>query len=196
MRTPAYLLLPVVGAVVLIAAVLGTWLWPEPAVPAASVAPPMVAAPVAVEPKPPASSPPLQPKPVIRPALPQRVEPPPQPVAEPVVVAQPPPPEEPPPGPTTSPRMADWSPEKQAEVKKNWMNIRERAGELAAVSVKIMERQRDDARARGDQAEADRLEQAIRIQRERAEQAQRAPQATNPAPAGLAPEAQAGPPLE
>jgi hypothetical protein len=92
--------------------------------------------------------------------------------------------------------MQDWSPEKQAEVKKNWMNIRERAGDLAAVSVKIMERQRDEARARGDQAEADRLEQAIRIQRERAEQAQGAPQATNPAPAGLAPAAQDGPPLQ
>jgi hypothetical protein len=195
MRTPVYLLLPIVGAVVLIAAVLGTWLWPEPAVPAASAAPPVVAAPVAVQPKPPASGPPLQPKPVIRPAPAQNVEPPQQPVAEPMVGAQPPAPEEPPPGPTTSPRMSDWSPEKQTEVKKNWMNIRERAGDLAAASVKIMERQRDEARARGDQAEVERLEQAIRIQRERAEQV-RALNATSPAPVGPAAEAQDGPPLQ
>jgi hypothetical protein len=92
--------------------------------------------------------------------------------------------------------MSDWSPEKQAEVKRNWMNIRERAAEIAAVGVKHLERQRDAARERGDQAEVERLEQIIRTQRERVERMQRAKQATGPGQAGPAPEAQAGPPLQ
>lgn len=203
MRFPAYLLLPVAGAVVLIVAVLGSWLWPEPAVPTPSMAPSVIAAPVAVEPSPPPPSfTPPQPKPMPQAApLPKaaKVEPPPQAVAEPVVVAQPPPPpppEEPPPGPTTSPRMSDWSPEKQAEVKRNWMNVRERAGELAMVGLKHLERQRDEARARGDHAEAERLEQVLRTRREQTEKMLRAQQANDPGMAVPTPEAQAGPPLQ
>lgn len=92
--------------------------------------------------------------------------------------------------------MSDWSPETQAKVKKNWMNIKERAGELAMVGVKHLERQRDEARARGDQAEVERLEQIIRTQREQAERMLRAQQAANPGAPGLAPEVQAGPPLQ
>lgn len=198
MRPPAYLLLPIIGAVALAAAVLGSWLWPEPAVPSPSVPPPVVAAPVVAPPPPPTVTPP-QPKPIARPAPTRPVEPPQQPVAEPVVVAPPPPPpppEEPPPGPTTSPRMADWSPEKQAEVKKNWMSIKDRAAELAMAGLKHTERQRDEAQARGDQAEVDRLEEVIRTQREQVEKIQRSQQAAGPGPAGPAPEVQTGSPLQ
>lgn len=92
--------------------------------------------------------------------------------------------------------MSDWSPETQAQVKKNWMNIKERAAELAMVGVKQLERQRDEAQARGDQAEVERLEQVIRTQREQAERMQRAQQAGNPGTPGFAPEVPAGPPLQ
>ncbi|HVG58112.1 MAG TPA: hypothetical protein VNA24_06130 [Hyalangium sp.] len=92
--------------------------------------------------------------------------------------------------------MSDWSPETQAQVKKNWMNIKERAAELAMVGVKQLERQRDEAKARGDQAEVERLEQVIRTQREQAERMQRAQQAANPGDPGFAPEVPAGPPLQ
>jgi hypothetical protein len=92
--------------------------------------------------------------------------------------------------------MSDWSAEKQAEVKRNWMSVRERAGELAMVGLKHLERQRDEARARGDHAEAERLEQVLRTQRERAEKMLRAQQANDPGMAVPAPEAQAGPPLQ
>jgi parvulin-like peptidyl-prolyl isomerase len=91
--------------------------------------------------------------------------------------------------------MSDWSPEKQAQVKKNWMNIRERAGEMAMLGVKHLERQRDEAKARGDQVEFERLDQLIRTQREQAEKMLRAQQAANPGAPGLAPEGQAEPPL-
>jgi hypothetical protein len=92
--------------------------------------------------------------------------------------------------------MSDWSPETQAQVKKNWMNIRERAGELAMVGVKHLERQRDEAKARGDQAEFERLDQLVRTQREQAEKMIRAQQAANPGSPGPATEVPAGPPLQ
>jgi hypothetical protein len=92
--------------------------------------------------------------------------------------------------------MSDWSPETQARVKKNWMNIKARAGELAMVGVKHLERQRDEAKARGDQAEFERLDQLVRTQREQAEKMMRAQQAANPGSPGLAPEVQAAPPLQ
>jgi hypothetical protein len=92
--------------------------------------------------------------------------------------------------------MSDWSPEKQAEVKRNWMNVRERAGELAMVGLKHLERQRDEARARGDHAEAERLEQVLRTRREQTEKMLRAQQANDPGMAVPTPEAQAGPPLQ
>lgn len=92
--------------------------------------------------------------------------------------------------------MPDWSPEKQAEVKKNWMGIRERAVEVAMMGMRHLERQRDEARARGDQAEVERLDQILRTRREQVEQMQRAQQAASPGQAVPAPEAQAGPPLQ
>ncbi len=92
--------------------------------------------------------------------------------------------------------MADWSPETQAQVKKNWMSIKDRAAEMAMAGLKHTERQRDEARARGDQAEVDRLEQVLRTQREQVEKIQRAQQASGPGSAGPAPEVQAGPPLQ
>jgi hypothetical protein len=92
--------------------------------------------------------------------------------------------------------MSDWSPETQAKVKKNWMNIKERAGELAMMGVKHLELQRDEAKARGDQAEFERLDQLVRTQREQAEKMLRAQQAANPGASGPAPGAQAEPPLQ
>jgi hypothetical protein len=92
--------------------------------------------------------------------------------------------------------MSDWSPETQAQVKKNWMSIKERAGEMAMMGVKHLERQRDEAKARGDQVEFERLDQLVRTQREQAEKMMRAQQAANPGAPGLAPEVQTEPPLQ
>jgi hypothetical protein len=92
--------------------------------------------------------------------------------------------------------MSDWSPEKQAEVKKNWATVRERTAELAMVGLKHLERQRDEARARGDQSEAERLDKILRGRLEEVERMQQAQQAANPGPALPAQEAQAGPPLQ
>lgn len=92
--------------------------------------------------------------------------------------------------------MSDWSPEEQAEVRKSWMTIRERPAELVMAGLKRLERQRDEARARGDQAEVDRLEQILRTRREQVEQMQRAQQAADPGQAGPAPEEEAGQPMQ
>jgi len=92
--------------------------------------------------------------------------------------------------------MSDWDPETQARVKKNWMNIRERSGEFAMMGVKHMERQRDEARARGDHEEVARLDQLIRTQREQAEKMLRAQQEANPGAPGPATEVPAGAPLQ
>jgi hypothetical protein len=92
--------------------------------------------------------------------------------------------------------MSDWSPETQAQVKKNWMNIKERSGEIAMLGVKHLERQRDEAKARGDQAEFERLDQLVSTQREQAERMLRAQQAANPGASGLAPGVQAEPPSQ
>jgi hypothetical protein len=90
--------------------------------------------------------------------------------------------------------MADWSPEKQAEVKKSWMSLRERSAELAMVGLKELERQRDEARARGDQAEFERLDEIVRTQSEQLERMRANPQQPMvPALADPTPEAQPGP---
>jgi hypothetical protein len=58
------------------------------------------------------------------------------------------------------------SPERQAEVARMWGSVRERTAERAAEVLRDLERQRDEAQARGDQAEVDRLEQTITRHRE------------------------------
>ncbi len=47
-----------------------------------------------------------------------------------------------------------------------WGSVRERTAERAAEALRDLERQRDEAQARGDQAEVDRLEQTITRHRE------------------------------
>jgi len=188
MRLPAYLLLPIVGAAVLLVAVLGAWLWPEPTVSVPSVTPTGMTAPVAAEapPPPPPSTPRVQPA---RPVQP--VQPPPSPVAMPVEPA-PAPPAPPPPAPPSVPlhsQITDMSREQQSEIKNKFLSLRERAAEVAERGAQELERQREEARARGDVAEVERLEQILRSHRDRMEKLRQ--QRTE-----LAPEVQAGPPVQ
>lgn len=172
MRLPAYLLLPLVGAVVLVAVVLGSWLWPEPVVPTPNL-PPAFTVPVAVAPppEPPPAFRASPPSPGVR-APPVRPAPPP---VEPLAPAPsridsvpppPPPPPEPVPGPPVPPMPQGLSPERQAEVARMWGSVRERTAEKAAEVLRDLERQRDEAQARGDQAEVERLDQSITRHRE------------------------------
>ncbi|WP_224248494.1 hypothetical protein [Hyalangium gracile] len=197
MRFPAYVLLPILGAVALVAAVLGSWLWPAPTVPSSSIAPPPMVMPVAVAtPEPPPPAVPAPPRPAPRPVAvkppPPPVEPPPSipvmPASEPVAVVNVPPPMQ----------LTDMSPEARGELKKKWSSLRNRAAELAMKGVEQLERQREEARARGDQAEFERLDTAIRTHKERVELMRGArPElpATGPGP-GLAPPVQAGPAVQ
>jgi len=75
---------------------------------------------------------------------------------------------EPPPGPPPL-QMTDMGPEAKVQLRQKWMSLRERAADLTMRSVEVLERQRDEARTRGDQAEFDRLDGVIRQQQERLE---------------------------
>ncbi len=175
MRLPAYLLLPILSAVVLVAVVLGSWMWPAPDAPAPSVSPPVLSAPVAVAPPapPPAAfkSPPASP--VVR-SQPVRPSPPPEqalaPVPRPVEPEVVPPPPAPPPGVPAGIQATPLSPERQAEVNQIWRSVKERTAEKVLEAIKELERQRAEAQERGDQVEADRLEQLITAQREGVEE--------------------------
>jgi len=103
MSFPSHLFLPLSGAAVLAAAVLGTWLWPAPVVPPLKWEPPPVAAPVFVQPPPPAPAPrpvrpvarvvpPAPPAQPVEPPRPVPVAPPPEPVQVAVAPSYPPPP--------------------------------------------------------------------------------------------------------
>jgi hypothetical protein len=198
MRLPAYVLLPIFGAVVLTAAVLGSWLWPAPTAPSPSMAP-AVLAPVATQtPVPaPAVMPPLT-RPATRPMAAKPMPSGAQPqsgavtLSGPVAAVQPP-------REMPSP-WADMSPEMRGELKQKWSTLRGRAAELAMRGVQELERQREEARARGDQAEFERLDAIVLQQRQRVER-MRAIQAELPAQTPDSsseppPEQQAGPPLE
>ncbi|ADO68460.1 hypothetical protein [Stigmatella aurantiaca] len=175
MKPPLYLFLPVVGAMVLVAAVVGTSLWPEaplpevsfastprpppPPVPQAAPAPPRPAAkPIAARPKPaPAPLPPPAP-------LPLPVEPP-ERIAE---VAMPPRNEAPQQDPADSVRREPYSDQKERVVERPWMGksmerIAQRLGEDEA----RLERERQEAQGRGDTAELQRLETRIELNRKR-----------------------------
>jgi hypothetical protein len=190
MRFPAYVLLPILGAVLLTAAVLGSWLWPAPTVPAPSREPSVVAVPVASESPAPTPAPlPPPSRPVSRPVV-AKAAPVAQPPSEPVAVA-PAPPMAPP-----GSQITDLSPQAREGIQKKWSSLRNRAADMALRGVESLERQRDDARARGDQAEYERLEALIRQHRERVELMRGArPEAPGAGP-GVPPPAQSGPPLQ
>lgn len=169
MRLPAYLLLPIGGAVVLVAAVLGTWLWPEPSVAIPSGPPPAAVAPVAVEsPRPP---PPALPQAApSRPAQP--VPPPPQSPVAPVPVANPSelsPTAPVPPGVPTYSQITNLPLQQQQQMRNTLSSMNSRAAEMAERGAKELERQRDEAQARGDVAEVTRLNGLLDTYQERLE---------------------------
>jgi len=100
------------------------------------------------------------------------------------------------PGPPPPPVPQGLSPERQAEVARTWTSVRERTAEKAAEALRDLERQRDEAQARGDPAEAARLDQLVTRQREGLEVLR----GTRPHPGPLqnryAPAAPAEPPLQ
>jgi hypothetical protein len=199
MRLPAYLLLPIGGAVVLVAAVLGTWLWPEPSVSIPSGPPPAAVAPVAAElpPPPPPAAPQVAPS-----RLAQRVPPPPpSPVAMPTVPAPSPvapvpvaKPSEPepttpvPPGVPTYSQFTNLTLQQQQQMRNTLSSMSTRAAEMAERGAQELERQRDEAHARGDVAEFNRLNGLLDTYRERMERIHQ--QRLELAPA------QAGPPTQ
>jgi hypothetical protein len=198
MRFPAYVFLPILGAVVLTAAVLGSWLWPAPTIPAPSREPSGVAVPVASAPPAPTPAPlPPPSRPVSRPVAAKAAPavPPPSlnpvpPPSEPVAVA-PAPPMAPP-----GSQITDLSPQAREGIQKKWSSLRNRAADMALRGVENLERQRDEARARGDQAEYERLEALIRQHRERVDLMRGArPEAPAAGPGVPAP-AQSGPPMQ
>ena len=142
-------------------------------------------APVAAEaPPPPPSTPrslPSRASPPVQPA-----KPPPSPVAMPT---------EPTPVPSVEPvaspnsQLTNLSPEQQREVKNKFLTLGQRTGELAERGARELERQREMARARGDEAEVNRLDELLRVYQERMER-------TRQQRLELAPEAQAGPPVQ
>ncbi len=164
MSFPSHLFLPLSGAAVLATAVIGTWLWPEPVVPPLKWEPPPVAAPVFVPPPPapaprPARpvaravppAPPVQP---VEPPQPVTVAPPSEPVQVAVAPSFPPPPSgEPAPGQPTVPRTR--------------LSMMGHAASAMERGIAQIEKSRDEALARGDQAEAERLNKLIDKHRSR-----------------------------
>lgn len=79
-------------------------------------------------------------------------------------------------------------------MREKWKTLPDRVGDMALKSMELMERQREEARARGDQAEFDRLDgilrqnqaqlDKLRAMREQQQQQQ------------LPPAVQAGPPVQ
>ncbi|HYH98631.1 hypothetical protein [Hyalangium sp.] len=188
MRLPAYILLPIVGAVVLVVTVLGSWLWPAPTVSLPSVPPPVLPAPVAAE-----APPSPMPRPVARPSSSKPVQPvkePPSPVAMPAEPVQPADavPSRPPDAPRGS-QITDLSAEQRSEIKSKFFSIKDRSAELAERGAAELVRQREEARARGDQEEFQRLDQIIRARQDRMNMLRQ--RRTE-----LEPEEQAGPPLQ
>ncbi len=164
MNFPSHLFLPLSGAVLLAAVVIGTSLWPEPEVPPVRFEPPPVAAPVYVPPPAPPPAPrPARPVTRAMPPAPP-VQPPPPPVAvrpsEPVQVAPAPayPPSQGAPGQAPAP----------AQGKR--ISMMQRAANLMEKGIPTLEKARDEALARGDQAEFQRLDKSITQHRARLEQ--------------------------
>jgi hypothetical protein len=86
-------------------------------------------------------------------------------------------------------QLTNLSPEQQSEVKHKFGAMGQRAAELAERGAQQLERQREEARARGDVAEVNRLEEILRGHRERMERMRQHR-------LQLAPEVQAGPPVQ
>jgi hypothetical protein len=176
MSPPSHVILPLSGAAVLAAAVLGVWLWPTPAAPPVNLDPPPVAEPVITQPSAPPPPPVASPRPVVRappPPPPVAAPPPPPPVAPPVNAVQmaPPPPSYPVPN-----VPEDGSPPPGLP-----FSMKGRAAAMLEYHVTQMEKERDEARARGDDAEYQRLEEIVRQSRERLEQV-RAQKNATPSP--------------
>jgi hypothetical protein len=95
------------------------------------------------------------------------------------------------------PSLADMSPEQKEGMRRKWLSVRERAAELAQRGAEHLAQEREEARARGDQAEVDRLDTALR---ERQAQVKRMREIQGEAPQQPPPEdeqpARPGPPLE
>ena len=195
MRLPAYVLLPILGAVALAAAVLGSWLWPAPTAPAPSPAPLAVPAPVVTEapmPSPAPRPPPL--RPAARPPVANLAPVVAQPQSGAVGPTQPL--DAVPPPPVTLSPLADMGPDARRDLQQKWSSLRGRAAEIAMKGVQELERQRAEAQARGDQAEVERLDAIIPQQRERVERMRALQVQTPSARPELPPPEQAGPPLE
>ena len=86
-------------------------------------------------------------------------------------------------------QFTNLSPEQQREVKNKLLTLGQRTGELAERGARELERQREVARARGDEAEVNRLDELLRVYQDRMER-------TRQQRLELAPEAQAGPPVQ
>ncbi|MDC0712477.1 hypothetical protein POL68_28705 [Stigmatella sp. ncwal1] len=175
MKPPLYLFLPVAGAMVLVAAVVGTSLWPEAPLPEVSFAstprppPPPVpqAAPALPRPAPKPIA--ARPQPVPAPLPPPVAMPPPVEMPERRVEAPVPPrDEEPRQDAADSVRREPYSDQKERVVERPWMGrsmerIAQRLGEDEA----RLARERQEALSRGDDAEIQRLETRIELNRKR-----------------------------
>ncbi|SET99679.1 hypothetical protein [Stigmatella erecta] len=167
MRLAPHLFLPVVGAVLLVAAVVATALWPEAPLPEVGVS-------SAPRPALPQAAPAVPaPRPAPRPVAvrPPPVPPPSVDVPPAAVAAVPPPPraEAPSSAPVEFPRQetAPEPPEQQVRAMP-WMGrsmarVAQRLGEDQA----RLERERQEAQRRGDTAEVERLEKRIELNHKR-----------------------------
>lgn len=167
MRFAPHLFLPVVGAVLLVAAVVATALWPEAPVPEVGVS--SAPRPALPQAPPPAPSPRPAPRPVaVRPPQgpPPPVEAPPPAVAE---VPAPPRVSEPPfQAPVEPPRREAASDAQERVVSRPWMGkTMERVAQRLGEDQVRLERERQEAQMRGDTAEVERLEKRIELNRKR-----------------------------
>ncbi|WP_225412478.1 hypothetical protein [Stigmatella hybrida] len=161
MRFAPHLFLPVVGAVLLVAAVVATALWPEAPVPEVGVS--SAPRPSLPQAPPPAPLPRPAPKPVA-------VRPPPVEAPPPAVAEVPAPPRAEPPfqAPVEPPRREAASEAQERVVSKPWMGrTMERVAQRLGEDQVRLERERQEAQMRGDTAEVERLEKRIELNRKR-----------------------------
>jgi hypothetical protein len=86
-------------------------------------------------------------------------------------------------------QLTNLTQQQQAALKNNLLNASQRAAEMAERGAQELQRQQEEARARGDVAEVNRLEGILSNHRERMEKLRQHR-------LELSPEAQAGPPLQ
>jgi hypothetical protein len=170
MRFPPYLLLPVAGAVLLVAAVTATTLWPEAPLPEVNVSAAPRPAPPEAAPALPAPAPRPVPRPVAARPPPVPVPPPPGQVPPPVAGASAPVRTEVAfPAPEVEPlRREAYADQKERVVAKPWegKSLERIAQRLGEDEVRL-ERERQAAQMRGDASEVERLEKRIELNRKR-----------------------------